>query len=76
MKKILIQKTDDNHIFWGAKNLNDYNENMLKDYPISTGNGPITFKELMVEEGQDEFCRSFASQLKKLHVINEILSNR
>ena len=76
MKKILIQKTDNNHIFWGAKNLNDYNENMLKDYPISTGNGPITFKELMVEEGQDEFCRSFASQLKKLHVLNEILKDK
>ena len=76
MKKILIQKTEDNHIFWGAKNLNDYDENMLRDYPVSTGNGPITFKELMVEEDQDEFSRSFACQLEKLHTLNEILKDK
>lgn len=75
MKKILIQKTNENHISWGAEFLNKHDNILLHGYPDSIGNGPITFKEISVNEVEDEFSQLFYKKLDDLCKLNIILNN-
>lgn len=73
MAKILIQKTKDNRIFWGARTLNQGDEALLNGYPVSSISGPITFKEIevadVVEEHDKYFCWKFNNNLSELDKI-------
>ncbi len=66
MKKILVQRVNDNKIFWGAASLNNSDDNILKDYPNNLNNSPITFKEVEVEAIADDFSEAFCHERVRL----------